>query len=274
MAVVRNNRSTKNITIELAVTGAGDGTHGVDEDAGRNAQGFFKVVPDDGVNQPDNGPVICGEPAVDKNNDGDTDDEGEAAEATVDSATDDTIAQIPARHGDRLVITAPGLSGQIELTVDGLGPDFSAITPDDNAVTRSNRLAYSFEVRDDDSGLRHDGESVISRDGDREEINPDGDQILSSEPLSIDPDTAVPANGAAADIKVNVAPNPRSALQDPACPGLHGHQRVRPVADGGQPRGRRLRLQRPAARTRTMRHLPSAATSTSCAPGTARATGP
>ena len=208
-AVVRNNRSTRSITVELAVAGAGDGTHGVNEEAGRNAQGFFKVVPDDGVNTVSNGPIFCGIPAFDANTDGDTDDPGDVVgETTVDDATDDTIAQIPARHGDRLVITAPGLSGQIELTVDGLGPDFSAITPDDNAVTRSSRLTYGFEVRDDDSGLRHDGESVISRDGDLEEINPDDDQILSSEPLSVDPQTAVPANGAAADIDVHVVSNP------------------------------------------------------------------
>ncbi len=208
-AVVRNSRSTDSITVELAVTTIGSTDDAVNGGAGRNAQGFFKVVPDDGVNTVNHGPILCGVPEFDANGDGDTEDPGDVVgETTVDSATDAEIARIPARHGDRLVITSPGLSGQIELTVDGLGPDFSAITPDDNAVTRSSRLAYGFEVRDDDSGLRHDGESVISRDGDLQEINPDGDQILSSEPLSVDPNTAVPANGAAADIDVNVADNP------------------------------------------------------------------
>ena len=79
--------------------------------------------------------------------------------------------------------------------VDGDGPEFTAIAPDDNAVTRASRLTFSFEVRDDDSGLRHDGESVISPDGDLDEINPDGDQHLASEPLSENPGTAVDSNG-------------------------------------------------------------------------------
>ncbi len=212
-AVVRNNRSTRSITIELAVAAAGDGTHAIATDrvAGRNAQGFFKVVPDDGINKENDGPQFC-HPTEDLNEDGDTTDPGEAP---VTSADNDGIAQIPARHGDRLVITVPGQSGRIELTVDGLGPDFSAITPEDNAVTRSSRLTYGFEVRDDDSGLRHDGESVISPDDDLREINPDGDQILHNEPLSVDPETAVPANGAAADIDVHIADNPMSTAQDP-----------------------------------------------------------
>ena len=119
------------------------------------------------------------------------------------------IATIFATHGDRLTVTTSGGSGQVELVVDGEGPEFSAVTPVDNSVTRGSRLTFSFEVRDDDSGLRHDGESVISNDGDYEEINPDGDQHLSSEPLSEDPGTAVPANGAAEDIDVNVAVNAR-----------------------------------------------------------------
>ena len=97
------------------------------------------------------------------------------------------IATIFARHGDRLTVTTSGSSGQVELTVDGDGPDFSSITPDDNTVSRPSRLTFSFEVRDDDSGLRHDAEPITSRDGDPEEINPDGDQHLGSEPLSMNP---------------------------------------------------------------------------------------
>ena len=204
-ATVKNTRSNKTITLELAVAAAGaTGNNAPDSAEGRNAQGFFKVVPEDGVNTVSNGPVFCGEPAEDKNNDGDELDEGELAEETVPSANDDTIAQIPARHGDRLTITTENGSGQVELVVDGDGPEFSAITPDDNAVVRPSRLTFSFEVRDDDSGLRHDGESIISPDGDFDEINADKDQNLASEPLSVFPGTSVPANGKAADIKVNV----------------------------------------------------------------------
>ena len=120
------------------------------------------------------------------------------------------IATIFARHGDRLTVTTSAGSGSAELTVDGDGPEFTAITPEDNDVMRPSRLAYSFEVRDDDSGLRHDGEAQLTEDDDYEEINPDDDQHLESEPLSEDPAAAVPANGPAADIDVNIATNTRN----------------------------------------------------------------
>ena len=123
------------------------------------------------------------------------------------------IATIFAEHGDRLTITTTGGSGVIEMVVDGDGPEFTAVSPDDNTVTRPSRLTFSFEVRDDDSGLRHDGESIISNDGDRTEINPDGDHALHNEPLSVDPGTAVSANGKSADIDVNVAVNPRNGTE-------------------------------------------------------------
>ncbi len=124
--------------------------------------------------------------------------------------TTQEIATIFAEHGDRLTITTTGGSGVIELTVDGDGPEFTAVTPEDNTVTRASRLNFGFEVRDDDSGLRHDGESVTSNDGDLAEINPDGDHNLHNEPLSVNPGTAVSANGSSADIDVNVVVNPRS----------------------------------------------------------------
>ncbi len=119
------------------------------------------------------------------------------------------IATIFARHGDRLTVTTDGGSGQVQLLVDGQGPDISAVTPEDNAVVRPGRLTFAFEVRDDDSGLRHDGEPVTSPDGDLREINPDGDANLASEPLSKDPGTTLSSvNGAAQDIDVNVLENP------------------------------------------------------------------
>ncbi len=114
------------------------------------------------------------------------------------------IATIFARHGDRLTVTTSANSSQLELVVDGEGPDFSGISPDDNAVSRPSRLAFGFEVRDDDSGLRHDGESILTRDDDYEEINPDGDHQIHDEPLSENPQTAVGSNGKAADIDINV----------------------------------------------------------------------
>ena len=114
------------------------------------------------------------------------------------------IATLFAKHGDRLTVTTSGGSGQVELVVDGEGPEFTAVTPDDNSVTRSSRLTFSFEVRDDDSGLRHDGESITSPDGDYDEINPDGDHALHGEPLSEEPFARrFPRTASRADIDVN-----------------------------------------------------------------------
>ena len=224
-ATVKNNRSGNSITLELVSTDQGDSPDSVNAADGQNAQTFFKVVtdgaeydptPDDAANNDaitfgkgdsevdeHDGPTWCADTvAVDHDNDPGTDPVAPETVATsaVYSQADiapntpgqQAIATIFATHGDRLTVTTSGGSGQVELVVDGEGPEFSAVTPVDNSVTRGSRLTFSFEVRDDDSGLRHDGESVISPDGDLTEINPDGDQHLSSEPLSVDPNTAVP----------------------------------------------------------------------------------
>ncbi|MCY4450253.1 MAG: hypothetical protein OXE02_15565 [Chloroflexi bacterium] len=232
-ANVKNNRSNVTKTIEL-------------QQAGSTAhyQAFIKVVPSDGTSEQSgpSGPTWCADTTAnvphDSDGDGDIDaDDTMAAKETVATSAVDTpvdmtrtpgtlgtlpaqqeIAAIFARHGDRLTVTVSGQSGSLELVVDGEGPDFTAVTPDDNAVTRSSRLTYGFEVRDDDSGLRHDGESVTSSDGDLTEINPDGDHALHSEPLSVDPEVSVEANGAAADIKVNVTPNTMNSMTGPATP--------------------------------------------------------
>ena len=97
---------------------------------------------------------------------------------------------------------------QIDLIVDGEGPEFAAITPEDNTVTRGSKLTFSFEVRDEDSGLRHDGQGVITTDGDYKEVNADGDQTLDGEPLAVASGSAVDTNGRAADIQVYVEENP------------------------------------------------------------------
>ena len=199
-AIVRNSRSGDEAELELVL-----------DSAGTNAQGFVKVVPDDGDTDPTDGPIFCADlitRTMDTNNDDVVDSSDDPDETEVTSATDADIAQIPARHGDRITITVPGQSGTVELTVDGNGPDFTAITPEDNDVTRSSRLTYSFEVRDDDSGLRHDGEALLTEDDDYEEVNPDGDHVTTGEPLSKDPGAAVDANGPAEDIHVRVAQNP------------------------------------------------------------------
>ena len=77
---------------------------------------------------------------------------------------DESLARINASDGDRLTIRA-GTHIQ-EIYVDGEAPTFSEITPGDGARFKSAALRIGFEVRDDGSGLRHDGENVISGDRD------------------------------------------------------------------------------------------------------------
>ena len=239
-ATVKNNRTGRSVTLQLVQT---------DDSADDNAQAFIKVVDDgamgtllddsgnpvqeDGENvvvglREFGGPTWCDndetreygdalikveeETAADGAVYGPVAVPGEYGQPLAADAPPSTqeIATIFAEHGDRLTVTTTGGSGVIELVVDGDGPEFTSVSPDDNAVTRPSRLTFSFEVRDDDSGLRHDGESIISNDGDYDEINPDGDHSLHAEPLSENPGTAVSANGKSADIDVNVVVNPRN----------------------------------------------------------------
>ena len=97
-----------------------------------------------------------------------------------------------------------------ELHVDGTGPEFATITPPDKTIQDSSRLRIAFTVRDDGSGLRHDGEFINMplADTDPERSNADGDQAYESEPLS-------DVDGASEDIAVLIAPT-LSAI-----PGYH-----------------------------------------------------
>ena len=74
------------------------------------------------------------------------------------------MARINASDGDRLTIRA-GTHIQ-EIYVDGEAPEFSEITPADGERFKSAALSIGFEIRDDGAGLRHDGENVVSIDGD------------------------------------------------------------------------------------------------------------
>ena len=74
------------------------------------------------------------------------------------------MARINASDGDRLTIRA-GTHIQA-LYVDGEAPEFSEITPADGERFKSAALSIGFEIRDDGAGLRHDGENVVSNDGD------------------------------------------------------------------------------------------------------------
>lgn len=113
------------------------------------------------------------------------------------------IASILGRHGDTITISIAG-AGQVSLEVDGEGPDLTEIMPEHDSAWRSSRLDFSFEVRDDDSGLRHDGELVRSLDGDDTQVNGDRDQVTSGEPLTVRSGGSISPNGKAADIGLRV----------------------------------------------------------------------
>ena len=122
------------------------------------------------------------------------------ATADVNESDDGAPADILARDGDVLTITA-GTWVQ-ELHVDGAGPEFSSITPAHKTIQDSSRLRIAFTVRDDGSGIRHDGEFIDmprTADADPERSNLDDDQAYESEPLS-------DVDGAAEDIAVLIAP--------------------------------------------------------------------
>ena len=233
-ATVRNNRSGNDITMQLVATNVtADGNH---------SQAFFKVVHKDIPDYDDDngtpgdptddikykytehdGPTWCADiTTFDHDNDSTTPavqretratsgvyfptSEARATTSPFAKPGPQEIATIFASHGDRLTVTVG--NDQIDLIVDGEGPEFAAITPEDNTVTRGSKLTFSFEVRDEDSGLRHDGQGVITRDGDYKEVNADGDQTLDGEPLAVASGSAVDTNGRAADIQVYVEENP------------------------------------------------------------------
>ncbi len=109
------------------------------------------------------------------------------------SAGTDALAALRARDGDRLSVTVRGVSSAIELVVDGEGPELRVFSPQPDSYLPSVVVNFSFDVRDDGAGLRHDGEFETSDDGDPRPANVDGDQLTSQEPRST-PD------GGAADI--------------------------------------------------------------------------
>ncbi|MDE2837983.1 MAG: hypothetical protein OXL97_10835 [Chloroflexota bacterium] len=102
-------------------------------------------------------------------------------------------AALRAHDGDTIAITAQGVASSIDLVVDGEGPEVQVFSPLPGSYFRSVVVNFSFDVRDDGAGLRHDGEFETSGDGDPRVVNVDGDQLTSQEPRST-PD------GGAADI--------------------------------------------------------------------------
>ena len=123
---------------------------------------------------------------------------------TDSGVTQEQTPSLLARHGETVTVSVQG-AGQVPLTVDGEGPDLRDVMPEHESAWRSSRLNFSFEVRDDDSGIRHDGELIISPDGDDTEVNGDRDQVLGGEPLTRRSGGQVSLNGEAADIDLKVA---------------------------------------------------------------------
>lgn len=121
----------------------------------------------------------------------------------VDGVAQADLPSILGRHGDTITISIAG-AGQVSLEVDGEGPDLTEIMPEHDSAWRSGRLDFSFEVRDDDSGLRHDGELVRSLDGDDTQVNGDRDQVTTGEPLTVRSGGSISPNGKAADISLSV----------------------------------------------------------------------
>ena len=112
------------------------------------------------------------------------------------------FAQIAARHGDRLTVRIASEASNISLIVDAEGPEINLISPVDGSSVKPNSLNFRFDVRDPDSGLRHDGEFTLSGDGDPASINPDRDAVRGGEPLSeMTASLFAGGNGKAADIQ-------------------------------------------------------------------------
>ena len=167
-ATVFNKGSRESVTVMLAPTDEAE------VDGARTYQGMVEVVSRDEENA--NGPD-CGE---------------------YGSGGTGNLAKLRARDGDRLAVTARGVPSAIELVVDGEGPEIRVYSPQPDSYLPSVVVRFSFDVRDDGSGLRHDGEFKPSGDGDPRMVNVDGDQLTSGEPRST-PD------GGAADIHARLS---------------------------------------------------------------------
>ena len=110
-------------------------------------------------------------------------------------------AAIAAGHGATVSVRGPGAE-RVSIEIDGEGPEFSYVTPEGRREAHQGRI--TFEVRDRDSGLRHDGELVITPDGDYKPVNADGDNETFHEPLSVPSGGLIERNGEAADIDLQV----------------------------------------------------------------------
>lgn len=100
------------------------------------------------------------------------------------AAGTDALASLRALNTDKLAIAVRGVASAIKLEVDGEGPEVRVYSPQPDSYFRSVVVNFSFDVRDDGAGLRHDGEFEPSGDRDARPVNVDGDQFTSNEPRS------------------------------------------------------------------------------------------
>lgn len=96
------------------------------------------------------------------------------------------VAQISARDGDTIRITANGAIRTFDLVVDGEGPEFDNVAPAHKSYSSSTSARFQFTITDDGAGLRHDGEFTFDLgDEDAENVDKDNDGIRGGEPLSV-----------------------------------------------------------------------------------------
>ena len=115
------------------------------------------------------------------------------------------IAQIAARDGDVIRVTAKGAVNSYDLTVDGEGPEFDYVAPAHKSYSSSTSARFQFTITDDGAGLRHDGEFTFALgDEDAENVDEDNDGIRGGEPRSVPDDRAGERPGDSADISLNL----------------------------------------------------------------------
>ena len=196
VAEVRNGRAGATITVQIPLS-ASTGPPG---EMKSYYQAFVRVLDsraekDDGtaLYALSNGPT-CDEDTTDLQN---------IPPNYQDGVEQDDTASILARHNDVITVSMKGV-GTVSVRVDGEGPELIDVAPEDQGYVRSRDLDFTFTVRDDDAGLRHDGELVVTEDGDYTQVNADDDHTTTGEPLSMPSGGEISVNGASAEIDVTV----------------------------------------------------------------------
>ena len=192
VATVRNSRFNSSITVQMPVTAATETPDGMKS----YYQAFVRILDPRAV-------LSDGTLAYESSDDGPACTAYNTGMGGVTGVAHADTPFILARHGDRVTIEVEGV-GLVSLEVDGEGPDVLDVTPEDLRHVQSRDLELAFTVRDHDAGLRHDGELVITEDGDYTQVNADDDHTTTGEPLSMPSGGQISVNGASAEIDVMV----------------------------------------------------------------------